>query len=292
MCTPLLCDEIQHADRPEKLKTLSLLEFMEQFRHVCMQRQENWWSYEVCFGGDQEPGTTDKSKDQESGRQTKTERNKQAVVMEKKQKQKSSKFQGIRQYHVETVMTKTDKENEVQQHQVVQAEFLLGVPPLAMYTNATALSTAIRFPIKTAATMDDVHTSQIRVPSLHLEFTHGEECDIEDVQRGGTVEVSCGDQDGIGDIIEDRTCHYVIKMTSKLMCRVDGFSPPKKQITEIVCTPDGGSDTGDDNQEEDAGADDAGAGQSSSSSGSSASDSGDEGGRVDSNDDTDDDDDE
>ena len=236
LCTPLLCEEIQHADRPEKLKALTLLEFMDQFRHACMQRQENWWTYEACFGSNDDHDDHNK-------------KNKNAVKMEnhKKSKRKQQQqqeggsmpesTQGIRQFHVETVMTKTDKENEVLQRQVIQSEFLLGSPPLHMYKNGTALSESVHYPVQAASSVNDVHTSQPKTPSLHLEFSDGAACDIEDVKRGTTVEISCGDRDAIEDIIEDRTCHYVIKISSRLICRVDGFSPPKKEVVDIHCAP-------------------------------------------------------
>eukprot|EP00603_Paraphysomonas_imperforata_P003268 CAMPEP_0114421152 /NCGR_PEP_ID=MMETSP0103-20121206/4927_1 /TAXON_ID=37642 ORGANISM="Paraphysomonas imperforata, Strain PA2" /NCGR_SAMPLE_ID=MMETSP0103 /ASSEMBLY_ACC=CAM_ASM_000201 /LENGTH=455 /DNA_ID=CAMNT_0001589657 /DNA_START=250 /DNA_END=1617 /DNA_ORIENTATION=+ len=229
LCTPLLCEEIQHADRPDKLKALTLTDFMEQFRHTCMQRQENWWNYEACFGGLEEASPARKSK-------AKAKASKNHVVMEKRNP--DEKFQGIRQFHVEVVLTKTEKSNEMLQQQVIQAEFVLGKPPLEVYKNATALAEAVHYPTKTSASLRDSHSAQPKLPALHLEFTDGSECDIiENVRRGSTVEVSCGDRDFIEDIIEDRTCHYVIKMTSKLLCRVEGFSPPKKEVSVVTCEP-------------------------------------------------------
>jgi hypothetical protein len=237
LCTPLLCEEIQHADHPDKLKPLTLLEFADQFRHVCSKRQENWWNYEACFGGFEDESSP-------STKMSMSKAGKNDVVMGKNKPQE--KFQGIRQFHVETILSKTDKANEMLQKQVVQAEFVLGRPPLRIYKNESALSAAVHYPTKTSASLDDnAHSYQPKLPSLHLEFTDGSDCDIiENVRRSSTVEITCGDRDFIEDIIEDRTCHYVIKMISKLICRVDGFSPPKKEVSELVCTPvDGASDS-------------------------------------------------
>ncbi|CAE7603449.1 unnamed protein product, partial [Symbiodinium microadriaticum] len=74
------------------------------------------------------------------------------------------------------------------------------------------------------------------LPALHLEFDGGMACDIENVHRGSTMEIVCGVRDTIEDIIEDRTCHYIFKITSRALCSVPGFAPPKRKVATIQCS--------------------------------------------------------
>eukprot|EP00602_Paraphysomonas_sp_CaronLab_P003035 CAMPEP_0185031628 /NCGR_PEP_ID=MMETSP1103-20130426/19204_1 /TAXON_ID=36769 /ORGANISM="Paraphysomonas bandaiensis, Strain Caron Lab Isolate" /LENGTH=413 /DNA_ID=CAMNT_0027567203 /DNA_START=239 /DNA_END=1480 /DNA_ORIENTATION=+ len=217
LCTPLLCPDVMFAELPHRVRNITLVEFMQKFKSTCLKRQEQWWSYDACFG-------PPKSMSQEL-----VSRKKQ----KKSQKEKSELQEftsGARQYRMTTVVSQSGK--AVKHMQYIEAEFSLGVPPLEMYDNETALQEAVVQPRS-----HPIKRTTHALPSLQIEFTGGKACDIEDVTRGSTMEITCGSRDAIQDIIEDKTCHYVFKITSRAICAVPGFAPPQEMVSDLYCDP-------------------------------------------------------
>ena len=81
-------------------------------------------------------------------------------------------------------------------------------------------------------------------PTLKIEFFDGTPCEIVDGssddkfdKRSTTVEVTCGKQDTILSIQEDRTCHYHIKTTNQQLCKVAGFASESIKYKRVDFEP-------------------------------------------------------
>lgn len=72
---------------------------------------------------------------------------------------------------------------------------------------------------------------------LTLEFENGTPCDIESLNRSTSVQIQCGARELIVDILEDRTCHYTIKVSTPLLCLHAAFAPAKQEVERFVITP-------------------------------------------------------
>jgi hypothetical protein len=127
--------------------------------------------------------------------------------------------------------------------QIIENQYFIGHPPEDLYENETTLLASV-VPPRPAALhrVGSFRSGNVPTPSLHIEFTGGKACDIENTLRGATIEIACGIRDGIEDIIEDRTCHYLFKVISSCislifsevysvaLCSVEGFAPPKQNV--------------------------------------------------------------
>jgi hypothetical protein len=69
--------------------------------------------------------------------------------------------------------------------------------------------------------------------SLAIEFTGGTPCDIVNLTRSTTVYIYCGHSNGIIDIVEEKTCHYNIKVHSNLVCSYEHLSPNKVEYVQL-----------------------------------------------------------
>jgi len=69
--------------------------------------------------------------------------------------------------------------------------------------------------------------------SLAIEFTGGTPCDIVNLTRSTTVYIYCGQSNGIIDIVEEKTCHYNIKVHSNLVCNYEHLSPNKVEYVQL-----------------------------------------------------------
>lgn len=79
---------------------------------------------------------------------------------------------------------------------MLEAEFFLGSPPVHLYNNETALRELVVTPRPTVVhrvgSSLSHHSSNTPTAALHLEFSDGKACDIEDTLRGATMEITCG----------------------------------------------------------------------------------------------------
>eukprot|EP00596_Hydrurales_sp_CCMP1899_P005544 CAMPEP_0119051236 /NCGR_PEP_ID=MMETSP1177-20130426/72918_1 /TAXON_ID=2985 /ORGANISM="Ochromonas sp, Strain CCMP1899" /LENGTH=413 /DNA_ID=CAMNT_0007030369 /DNA_START=378 /DNA_END=1619 /DNA_ORIENTATION=- len=223
VCVPLLCPNRQvetdlgsWAEEGLRTYNQTLIQVIDSLSLSCMVRAEEWWVYEICFRS------------------------------------------GIRQYHSQDEVTKVDGSDEVKHRQVILNQYSLGTAPTAIYNDIHALEESTlragkggkrSLTSETDTTLADMglglpsavllRNGVTEVRSLKLQFEEGTPCDIvEGTMRGSTVEIFCGPRDGIIDIIEDRTCHYHIKVHSLLACANPLLAPKnKKAALHVDFTP-------------------------------------------------------
>merc|ERR1712146_42669 len=141
------------------------------------------------------------------------------------------------------------------QQMTVTQEFNLGTVPNALYSSEAKLNSLLSgYPHKMVKGVDDEPeagansdlTIGLSIPLLQrsnrpqiltLSFYDGTPCDIEDTMRGTDVHLTCGDDYGITSVSEDRTCHYVMKVTLKQLCYVEGFKTPPPRIVPVELVP-------------------------------------------------------
>jgi hypothetical protein len=66
-----------------------------------------------------------------------------------------------------------------------------------------------------------------------MEYSDGTSCDLVNTPRSTTIEYVCGNTDSIISIIEDRTCHYKMIISSIHLCKHPSFvqrQPPSRAI--------------------------------------------------------------
>eukprot|EP01039_Chlorochromonas_danica_P010604 gene10604-11750_t len=238
VCSPLLCPQTPLLEAEAKHNTFSsgsggkhalrgrdpaslemkvdsrgfhMVDLMRLLENTCLVHTEDWWSYEVCFS------------------------------------------KGIRQvrFNIEQV---AGTDGNVVQKQVLASQFFLGQPPLSIYKNETALqshsSAASKLRMAPTWTSDREqyllnHTGLLsplllnknRDPIyLSLPFTNGTPCDLDNVNRSTTLDIFCGTQNQILQVIEERTCAYRIKVELKVACQLPGFLPEKEKVTTLAFT--------------------------------------------------------
>ena len=135
------------------------------------------------------------------------------------------------------------------QSHTVTAEFSLGLAPLSLYSNATAMRECItggrlgrgehRQALNDAMPASVLAKSSNTSPlALSLEFTEGTPCDIvSGLVRSSTIEVACGAKDGIVDILEDRTCHYLVRVQSVALCNHKAFVAEEEAFSLVELMP-------------------------------------------------------
>lgn len=181
---------------------------METLNKTCMARQEEWWTYELCFRS------------------------------------------GLRQYHISMELVR-QPDGSMHQHGVLAAEFSLGAAPIAFYGNGSALQAVItggragrgaERQLLPASMPSAVLMRNVNTPprALSFEYTGGTPCDIVDnTYRAATVEIQCGAADGIIDIVEDRTCHYLVRAQSSVLCGHPDFVTVLPGLSTVQFVPHG-----------------------------------------------------
>lgn len=229
--TPTVTGALEVADEDDDQ---TLVNVVQSLAKNCLYRQEDWWMYEICF---------------------KT---------------------GIRQMHARS--EGMQQSNGIIQHlQVIDDQYSLGEAPVDIYSDKSALMHAagIRVssdvddgsmpdPLQPKETSDKSNASyrkndiykggKLQIPTsgmpvtgfakddspkfLSLEFKNGTACDIESLNRSTTVQIHCGMREVIMDILEDRTCHYTIKVSTPLLCLHAAFAPAKQALERFVLIPE------------------------------------------------------
>lgn len=137
--------------------------------------------------------------------------------------------QGIRQFRMSTVAT-ADQDDTITQTKTLEAQHMLGSAPVHLFNNESALQERV-VSVKSSIAL----AKHSKPAKLVLEYEGGSECDIEDVVRGTSVEITCGERNALNDVIEDSTCHYILRVTSTDICHIDEFREAHLNITKIVC---------------------------------------------------------
>ncbi len=213
--------DVKNTDDPSSAtttKSSSLTQVLGNIVNLCLVRQEEWWTYELCFK------------------------------------------HGIRQFHLQAEVTRTQTSGgsttkSIAQQMTVTAEFSLGTAPNALYSSETKLDSLVsgggRKEWKGAdenmhAGASSEHTMGLAIPLLQqshrprvltLTFDDGTPCDIEETTRGTDVMLTCGDEDQITSVSEDRTCHYVMNVQLKQLCHIQGFKIPPRRIVPVELVP-------------------------------------------------------
>lgn len=118
----------------------------------------------------------------------------------------------VRQYH--------------QEQKKVVAEFYLGSRPPQMPKNHYALKMNEQNPYESYA---------------YVEFTNGTICDLTQQPRSVEIRFYCPQQNLDHQIIaveEPLSCKYILKMTSKKLCKLPGFSKKENIVNTIKCVSD------------------------------------------------------
>ena len=75
---------------------------------------------------------------------------------------------------------------------------------------------------------------------MRIEYVNGTECDLKDTFRATSLELACGPQDGILEVIEDKTCHYRMRVSLKTLCQLPSFVVEEKKYTQLDLLADTG----------------------------------------------------
>lgn len=223
VCTPLLCPR----DPPKRASAKrgglkdaevdvsrgahfkSYVDFIRQVEPLCLVKAEDWWTYELCFN------------------------------------------KGVRQIRFNLEQS-VSPEGTIVQKQVLVNQYTLGVAPTHVYKNETALvlcsssSQALdswqlshreQELFNQTGMLSPILTSRkVEPQSLSLGFVNGTPCDLDQVNRSTVVDVSCGPNNQIVSVSEERTCEYRIKVELKLACLLPGFLPEQEKVTVVGLT--------------------------------------------------------
>jgi hypothetical protein len=216
----------------------SLSQVMEAITNLCLVRQEEWWTYELCFkhGVRQfhlqtEAASASGSKSGQAGQQ----QNQQMVITsefnlgnapvtsytseEELNRQVSG---GDRRKMMARVNEGHSGGGEEAGRDRSEKEFLIAAATHDYHYGDPPVGMAI-----------PLLQRSYRPRVLSLNFDGGTPCDIESLNRSTQVRISCGDNDQILSVVEDHTCHYVMTVQSKQLCQVEGFRTPRKRIVPV-----------------------------------------------------------
>lgn len=129
--------------------------------------------------------------------------------------------------------------------QVLANQFILGLPPLDIFGNESALlsRTSLQMNSQGVNANDFLIIEQFGMISpifkalykeknfLQLEFVDGTPCDLDNVNRSTIVELYCGAVNAITSLREDSTCKYRIKVEMSILCSLPRFAPPKENVS-------------------------------------------------------------
>lgn len=179
--------------------------FMGHVNNTCLFRQEDWWTYELCFNkGIRQYHSQLTAIQQPDGK---------IIQASEIHSEFSLGYPPLETYDNLTALNTMTIYGSTSQQQQSGRGYLLhrfGMPP----------------PKMNGKEQDDGNR-------LLLEFVNGTACDIKDTMRESTVEISCGPRDLMKDIKEDRTCHYIVYVESPVICKVPSFEPRKTRSLQI-----------------------------------------------------------
>lgn len=68
-----------------------------------------------------------------------------------------------------------------------------------------------------------------------MEYQEGTPCDLVNTPRSTTIQYICGNMDSIVSIVEDRTCHYHLVISSLHLCKHPSFVQRQPPTLPIKC---------------------------------------------------------
>ena len=218
VCSELLCHELVSPAKGSSKDSLSSV--LDNLHGKCVTRQEDWWTYELCFG------------------------------------------KGVRQYHAQAVPIPTDEKSAPGIDGTVVDE-----SPRQAVTNAPKKAVKLAMKVVSEYSLGNASTSELNsknanprivrkqegisigldgtkknntMATVQFELTDGTSCDLKNLSRASTVELLCGKQLGykaveIIDIMEDSTCHYLIKVNVPDLCLIELFAPKTQKMQRMEC---------------------------------------------------------
>jgi hypothetical protein len=265
VCSKLMCHPKVSEPPPAEVTLQSVL---KDLLGRCVSKQEDWWTYEICFGkstrqfrvqavqddtpidvlkaadaADRAAGTSSQSVVQEIMLLAKT------LGMSEAVKQSNDRLQRIQQVAANAAAAAAGKPKPRTVMKVV-SEFMLGTraPDAALDEDALYASVVYQ---EEGMAIDLVGKKKNNsMASVLLDYSNGTACDLKDATRSSRVELICGA--GLGyqiiaiiDIIEDSTCHYLFKVSVPSLCEIDIFAPIEKTVAVLDCIPMEGDEGGD-----------------------------------------------
>jgi hypothetical protein len=190
ICVPSLCTthEIEKATKHRN----SLSALFSELDRLCLQKSEDWWTYELCFG--------------KHLRQFHAET--QVSVTARGKRHENSVV--IQEYTLGLPPAQSLSNDAWLEGQVKQ------LPRRRPLSNAPIL---------------EAEDSSTHTPVLLLEFTGGTHCDIENRQRAATVELGCGPVDTLLEVKEDTTCHYYVRAVLSSLCQNEAFLQQQGELS-------------------------------------------------------------
>jgi hypothetical protein len=203
ICVPSMCmpkDPILHKYNDKS--TLSLVKIMHELNKTCLTKQEDWWTYELCFGV--------------GLRQF-------HIHIENVKAEDSNSFIQKQSIQSQFILGKAP----VQHYRNESYLRTISLKKQPLEDNEKTM--------KNLGITSPVLLGRSKKPnSLKLEFIDdGTPCDLINLTRSSTVEIICGEVDKIIDIHEDKTCHYHIIVHSKLACNYKDLQPIKDNIHRV-----------------------------------------------------------
>mmetsp|Transcript_37799 Transcript_37799/g.65313 ORF Transcript_37799/g.65313 Transcript_37799/m.65313 type:complete len:812 (-) Transcript_37799:9-2444(-) len=214
VCSPLMCkrpsevlstasaSQVALKDAP----SAQLASVMKFINSTCLSKQEDWWTYELCFNSGLRQVHYDI----------------QQVVVEKKVTQKQlllSQFQlglaPVELYSDENALKKSVSGSDRAARSLSEKQIIQG---------AGMVTPAFRM--------------RGREPNyLRLEFVDGTPCDLDNVNRSAVVDLYCGNKNRFVGIWEDSTCHYHVQAELSVLCSFSDFVPLKENTTTVEFAP-------------------------------------------------------
>lgn len=164
----------------------SIQEFIKNFQRSCLYRQEEWWTYEWCM------------------------------------------TEGLRQYHSQ-ISTVQLSDGTMKQKKEIMSEFSLGKANSKVFDDIELLKESIThpeestvdkvistfgLPLISVSARGKVSSMDSKVSKMRFEYVNGTICELTGLPRSTTIEITCGAKDEFLDIVEDHTCHYVVRVSS------------------------------------------------------------------------------
>mmetsp|Transcript_3828 Transcript_3828/g.14916 ORF Transcript_3828/g.14916 Transcript_3828/m.14916 type:complete len:465 (-) Transcript_3828:1564-2958(-) len=201
ICAVALCEHQTRAQRyrndrrgsAAKNSTATAYDILSNSFHIpCLQRNEGWWTYEICFSNE-------------------------------------NLHRRIRQFHLSA--------KEMENGRLVpsiEASYSLG-----QFNEANLQLGEVDKPAtKGEGNIAPVYTghNEDGEMAFQLEFDGGTPCDVSSLERSTTVEFVCGDRNELESVVEDRTCHYRMRVANTELCRHPRFQKVGQHEQAVCCT--------------------------------------------------------
>jgi len=226
VCSPLLCLKPKTSvNQDTKSRHPRFSDVMKQINTTCLAKQEEWWTYELCFN--------------KGVRQVRFNLE-QAVTAEgnvvQKQVLANQYILGLPNFPIyqdeEALVAMT--QDKVFTTAPTSSSKEEGGAEEDLYSKEREMVRSFGLVSPLFRQSSNAHH---KPNHLALEFSDGTACDLQQLNRSIVIEMYCGVNNVILQIREDSTCRYRMKVELTALCALPGFAPVKENITSIVLTP-------------------------------------------------------